>query len=1111
METSLYYKGVRDLFYDSGEPRYKITEPYVYEGKMIVEQTYPLVFDGIFKGIAGVDRSLMDINDFLEAIHSREAVDIFLISSTGRFIAATSIQAKHILTHNVRETEYKAILGRLLNFQGELDFMMARDPLNDREYFFTAAAVRTGDWLVVLRKPEREIMAAIWRNLSHNIGLAVVGLIAVLCLSLYITNSNARRIRKVVAAANTVMKGDLSANIPVEADARDEIGMLLDSFHNMVDALQYKMSIINSISAGDFSMDVTPQTEEDRLGRALEIMVTNLKMVVEHTKKVAGGDFSVRLDTKSDKDEMALALNSMTQALSDAYEKLEQRVRERTRDLETEHRYKSALHSLSQTMQGEPDIKSLADKTVYFLADFLNTPLAAIYILNNKNMLERMADFGYPGDRDMPALFEPGLGLIGQAAVQEKPILVPEIPEYARVSFGFGELALSTVLLYPLVYNKQTVGLLELGGLTPFKENQINWLQLAAKSMAVVFRTALDIEERKRNAEKLRESEERLKFALEGARMGSWDAGLTQGVVFWNAEFARQHGFDEKKLKADIDAWFEAILPDDRSLASRAFQDYLHGESGQFNVEYRTRLNNWIMSKGAVAETDSNGAPTRITGITIDISEIKAAEEQLTAAKQEAEAATRAKSDFLANMSHEIRTPMNAIIGMAHLALQTELTLRQQDYLSKIRGAANSLLGIINDILDFSKIEAGKLDLEEVDFNLDEVLENLGNLVTVKAREKEKLEVLFATSQDVPRFLVGDPLRLGQVLVNLANNAVKFTEEGEIIISTDLLESKNGQVKLQFTVSDTGVGMTREQIDRLFQAFSQADTSTTRKYGGTGLGLTISKRLVEMQGGEIWVESKPGVGSRFIFTAWFGQSEKKQKRILTPSPDLRGMKVLVVDDNATSRIIFKDMLESFTFEVALASTGEEGLAEVENAAATSPFKLVVMDWKMPGIDGIETARRIKNNPRIPAKPAIILVTAYGREEVIKQVEAAELNGFLLKPINQSLLFDAIMQVFEKDSPDRAAEPGRPENANDLTLASISGARILLVEDNEINRQVATEILDQRRPDGHHRQQRPGRGGRGFPGPIRPGADGRPDAGHGRTRSRPDHTPGPGIR
>jgi len=431
--------------------------------------------------------------------------------------------------------------------------------------------------------------------------------------------------------------------------------------------------------------------------------------------------------------------------------------------------------------------------------------------------------------------------------------------------------------------------------------------------------------------------------------------------------------------------------------------------------------------------------------------------EDLDEEKAKAEDATRAKSDFLANMSHEIRTPMNAVIGMAHLALKTELTPKQQDYLNKIQSSANSLLGIINDILDFSKIEAGKLDMEAVEFDLLETMDNVANVITVKAQEKENLEVLFYLDPQVPNFLVGDSLRLNQILVNLGNNAVKFTEKGEIVLATKISEKSDDKVTLQFSVRDTGIGMTAEQQAKLFQAFSQADTSTTRKYGGTGLGLTISKRLVNMMGGEIWTESEAGKGTTFNFTADFGLGKETVKRRFVPAPDLRGLKVLVVDDNATSREILQDILESFSFEVFLATSGQEALEEVEMADRDQPFELVIMDWKMPGMDGIEASRRIKNHRKLNKIPAIVLVTAYGREETMRQADEIGLEGFLLKPVNSSVLFDAIMQALGKEVQDMP-RAGRKKEPSTEELDAISGARVLLVEDNEINQQVAQEIL-----------------------------------------------------
>jgi two-component system sensor histidine kinase/response regulator len=432
-----------------------------------------------------------------------------------------------------------------------------------------------------------------------------------------------------------------------------------------------------------------------------------------------------------------------------------------------------------------------------------------------------------------------------------------------------------------------------------------------------------------------------------------------------------------------------------------------------------------------------------------DVTEEHAAAEALREAKRIAEEATAAKSMFLANMSHEIRTPMNAIIGMSHLALKTEMSAKQRDYVSKIHNAGTSLLGLINDILDFSKVEAGKLDVEQVPFRLDEVLDNVSALIAQKAYDKG-LELLFDAAPDVPQALVGDPLRLGQIVVNLVSNAVKFTERGQVSVTIRRTDSTGEKVQLAVSVRDSGIGMTPEQSRRLFQAFAQADGSTTRKYGGTGLGLAICKRLVELMGGAIRVDSAPGEGSTFSFTAWFGVGDETAARRNLVPEELAGLRALVVDDNASAREILGELLRAAGLEAAAAPSGAQGLEALRQAAGDHPFGVLFVDWKMPGMSGIEMARQAL---ALQKAPRVVMVSAFGRDEVRAEAERAGIEAFLVKPVSQSSLVDVLVTLF---APERGAA-ARAVPAQETQ--SLAGARLLLAEDNDINQQIAVELLE----------------------------------------------------
>ena len=429
----------------------------------------------------------------------------------------------------------------------------------------------------------------------------------------------------------------------------------------------------------------------------------------------------------------------------------------------------------------------------------------------------------------------------------------------------------------------------------------------------------------------------------------------------------------------------------------------------------------------------------------------------LARGRQRAEAASRVKSEFLANMSHEIRTPMNAIIGFSGLALKTELSARQRDYMTKIQASSRHLLGLINDILDLSKIEAGKVTIEAAPFDLLDVIDNVASLVSQKCAEKG-LELIVDVEPQVPHALVGDSLRLSQVLINYANNAVKFTEQGEITLRVRCQRSQAGRALLHFSVSDTGIGLTAEQQSRLFQNFQQADSSTSRKYGGTGLGLAISRQLAGLMGGEVGVDSQPGQGSTFWFTAEVGVAEATHERSAPALPSLQGRLVMVVDDNDSARTVMTSLLEGMGLQVRCAASGAQALEELQAVhAAGLRCEAAFIDWQMPQMDGVELARQVRRLWPQEA-PQMVIVTGHGREESLEVFRRAQLDRVLLKPVNASVLHDEVARLLGGAGITAGSPRARAERAADGVPTDLRGCRVLLVDDNDLNRQVATALL-----------------------------------------------------
>ena len=682
--------------------------------------------------------------------------------------------------------------------------------------------------------------------------------------------------------------------------------------------------------------------------------------MVGQAQKVSHGEYVVEIEPRSDQDALSIALIKMTNALKDFDE-----------ESKLQDWFKSGHAELYEVMRGDLDFKTLGKKALAFLVDYLGAKIGAFYVSNEEGDLEILSSFAYDKQKKLKKKFKLGEGVIGQVAEEKRTIILNDIPEdYIKIKTAIGETPPKSILLVPLLSNDSISGVVELGSLENFSDNQISFMEQVGESIAIVIQSSQARERVARLLEKTQQQTEELQ---------------TQ-------------------------------------------QQELH----QTNEELEGR------SKA----------------IRIKNEELIVAQQELEKKARDLELANKYKSEFLANMSHELRTPMNAVLGMGELLSQTKLTEEQKEYSEIILSSGENLLSVINDILDFSKIESGKLELEKEPCQILSTVEEAIGILRPLA-EKKDIEMLLLVDTDVPPYILGDVTRLRQIFINLIGNAIKFTQNGEVFIEVKKIAIRDDIVELQCSVKDTGIGISKEQQNKLFQAFSQVDSSTTRKFGGTGLGLAICKRLIALMKGDLWVESIEGKGSTFFFTIKpkIASNVMLETHFGTIIPELRGIKVLIVDDNSNNRKILRLQCEKWGMETMLAKNAQEALDIIKSG---EEFDIGLLDMHMPNMDGSQLAveiRKFKDADRLP----LILLSSINRPERV-DFSGKVFSMYLSKPVREVQLFDALRKTFAQAEYNKSIKKRLKKKSEDKELTITAPLQILLAEDNPVNCMLAERIF-----------------------------------------------------